>query len=371
MTRTLFGSVAALTLVAALATPVSASWEPVWHGTPAFSIRAAAVDDDGHVYVTGFARSPWVVVLAKYDEDGMRRWVRIWRSHARFYEQAIAHDVAVSPDGRDVFVVGATVNDVGEARQPRVWAYSATGSLRWTRRSADAPHGEWVAAAPTTAGVVVAGAFGDLVRYDRHGVERWHRSFLRVRGDVCQDVTDVEIGGGAMFLVGYLDRTPTCNDSEGGPILNDADVVLQRRALTGRIAWSTVRTDAARANDVATSVDVAGRRVFVAGEADARGWLQRLTRHGRVVWTRAWTSERPIELSISPWKVVYVLNDHQDGGAWLVLREFSMVGGLAERRRVGLAPDEVGSALATGTGRTLIVAASVFAGSSDLWRMPP
>jgi hypothetical protein len=43
-------------LVAALATPASASWEPVWHRTAAFSIRAAAVDDDLDAVAEGLER---------------------------------------------------------------------------------------------------------------------------------------------------------------------------------------------------------------------------------------------------------------------------------------------------------------------------
>jgi hypothetical protein len=364
--RATFGSVAALVFVAALTTPAAAAWEPIWHRTPAFSVEAVAIDDAGHVYATGFTGSPWAMVLARFDADGARRWTRTWRSHHRFYEQAIAYDVAVSPDGRDVYVVGATVNDAGEARLARMWAYRANGSLRWTRPLDEVGWGV-VEALPD--GAIVGGG-PVIVRLDRRGAERWARSFLRVRGDVCDVMTDLAAGGGGLFVVGYLDRTPTCNDSEGGPILEDADVVIQRRALTGRLRWSTVRTDARRANDLATSVDVAGRSVFVAGEGARRGWLQRLTFGGRTVWTRAWTTERPVEVSGAPWDAVYVLNDHEDGGTWLTLRRFTPAGELTQAPGVDLATDEVGSALSTGAGRMLIVAARVFGETSDLWRMP-
>jgi hypothetical protein len=363
--------VVAFALVFPFVDSASASWEAEWHRSPAFAVEAVATDGVGNLFVAGFdARGDpavWVMVLAKYGPNGQRRWITTWRSRAEFYPQARASDVAISRDGRDVFVVGAAVSDSGEALQPRVWAYSRDGTLRWTHRSKRAPHGEWSSITVVPRGFVSAGA-NDLVRWRRDGVERWHRSFLGVAGDVCEVVKGVAANEGALYAVGFLDRTPTCNDSEGTLILEDADVVIQKRSLAGAVVSSKIYKDAGRSNDVAVSVAVVQRRVFVAGESDDSGWLRRLTPRSRVRWTRRWSLERPTQISASPWGSVYALNDRGDGAA-LALRRLSYTGELLGHRRTALGR-ETGSGVATGPGETVAVTARVFSGRGELWRMP-
>jgi hypothetical protein len=359
-----------LSVAMALAGTPATAGPIVWERRVAFSVEAVATDPDGDLYLVGFAPSgeeryfgtPWAMVLAKVAPDGDRLWTRTWRSHHRFYVQALGTDVAVSSDGRDVYVVGRAVNDTGEASKPRVWVYAGDGALRWTRPS---PGGTAVAAVP--GGFVTAGA-DRIVRWDRDGTERWDRPFLDVTGDVCKVVHDVAVGGGAIYAVGFLDRTPTCNDSEGGPIPEDAEIVIQKRAPGGSVLWSKVRTDAGRDNDEAVTVDAAGRRIFVAGEVHGRGWLARFTPGGRRVWIHRWRRETPTDVTAAPWGRVYLLSDRR--AAVTTLRSFSLSGELRSGIRVRLdRANWDASGVATTRGGAIYATARLFAARGWLWRM--
>jgi uncharacterized delta-60 repeat protein len=84
---------------------------------------AIAVDDDGNVYVTGFARTASgtsnTIITIKYDDDGDTEWVRSFGSGS-------AHAIAVDKNG-NVFVAGNSGGDIATIM------YDDDGDLKWVR----------------------------------------------------------------------------------------------------------------------------------------------------------------------------------------------------------------------------------------------
>jgi hypothetical protein len=368
--------VAALALSAVTLAPAAAGPVVAWHRAPAFSVQAAATDRHGHVYVAGFAPrgqaqyfgQPYELLLAKFTADGTRVWSRSWRSQSKRFPHAMAFDVSVSPNGRDVYVAGGIMIDSTEAGMARVWAYSSAGRLRWTRQTSAV--GRWLSASATDTGLI-AGA-GSIAAWTRAGEQRWLRPFLSLTGDLCYWADDVAVGpAGDIFAVGLLDRDPTCNDSEGGD-LKDADIVIQRRSDSGTVRWQKVLADPSERDvDQALGVTTAGSALYAAGVDDGRAWLARVTPRGRFVWTRRWGSRaRAVDVSVAPWGPVYALSHV---GNTIVLRSFTPETGasIVRWRRSAPTDDAEASAVATDWGRALYVAASRSYERGDLWRLRP
>ncbi len=346
----------------------------IWHETPSFSVMGTATDGLGHVYVAGFAPrgperyfgQPYVVVLVKFNADGTRAWTRTWRSRNETFPHAMAFDVSVSPDGRDVYVAGGVLVDSGEAGEARIWAYTATGRLRWSRTT---PTVSWWLSASATDDGLVTGA-RSIAAWTRAGRQRWLRPFLNLTGDVCFVAMDVVVGaGGRIFSAGFLDRDPTCNDVEGGD-LKDADIAIQRRGSGGGVAWTKVLDDPRERDvDLALAVSTARSGVFVAGVDDGRAWLGRLTVRGKLAWTRHWGNRaRAIDVAVAPWGPVYALTRMR--GA-VGIRSFTPASGEPIDRWLQAArghPTLPGS-LAVARGRTLYVAAARSFEHSDLWQL--
>jgi hypothetical protein len=206
----------------------------------------------------------------------------------------------------------------------------------------------------------------------------WTRPFLDPTGDHCDVVQDVAVGSaGDIVAVGFIDRTPTCNDSEGG-VFTDADVVIQKRSATGSLRWTNVLTDPGRDNDEALGVDVAGRQIYVSGERNGSAWVARLDDRGRFDWQRRWGAAdlrpRAMDVSASPWATVYVVSDrHRDPtsvGGLLGLRAYTANGDLQGIRTMRLMQGETGSGVVASSIGAVYVTARIFAERGDLWRMP-
>jgi outer membrane protein assembly factor BamB len=345
----------------------------VWHRALDFSVAAVATDAEGDVYLTGFA--PYgpptgtgrrmEMVLARVGPDGDPVWTRTWRSASRRYPDARGLDVAVAPDASIVYVSGAIMLPPWEATQPLVSAYSGDGTLLWSRRTA--PYGTALAAMDRSG--AVGGGAAWLARWDPEGDRTWRRSFVEPDGEHCDVVEDVTIAwGGAVYAIGFLDRTPTCASLEGGAF-EDADIVIQERSSEGDLRWSRVLVDDGVDNDWGMAIAAGGDALFVGGEMDGRAWLARLAGDGEVRWTARWgragEGATVADLSATPDGVVYAL----DPGT-RVLRRYTSAGELVWERRLPRGRG-VGSGIAADPDRALYVTTDVFAVRGDLWRMRP
>jgi hypothetical protein len=337
-------------------------------------VRGIAVDGEGDAYVTGLAPfgppEDWgqamEMVLAKVDPGGEQVWVRRWQSTSKRYPDAVGADVAVSADGSVVYVAGQVMLPPWEATRPWLWAYSSVGELLWSRPTS--PYGGTSGAATGTSGVVLGG-YGSVAAWGPDGGRLWVESFEEPTGEHCDAVSDVAVGSeGEIYAVGFLDMTPTCGSIEGGAY-EDADVVIQERAASGDLRWSTVLDDpGVTDNDWGRAVAVAGEDVFMAGETDGRAWLALVSPEGEVVWERSWgqTGTTVGALDVAPWEAVYVAGSAD-------LRRFTPDGDLTWERHLRLDDGVAVSGLATAQGRLLYVAAGggFSAWTGDLWRMRP
>ena len=354
--------------------PTQERSDRTWHRSFDFAVHGVAADVEGNAYVTGLAPSgpaeewgePMEMVLAKVDPGGQRVWLQRWRSTSRRYPDAVGFDVAVSADGGVLYVAGEIMLPPWEATRPYLWAYSSAGELLWSRPTAR--YGWPSAAAAGSTGVVVGGS-DSVGAFGPDGDRLWVEPFEEPSGEHCDAVDDVAIGAeGEIYAAGFLDTTPTCGSIEGGDY-QDADVVVQQRAASGDLVWSTVLDDpGVTDNDWARAVAVAGDEVFVAGEVDGSAWLALVSPGGAVVWERSWGDDGATvgALDAAPWDAVYVASSSG-------LRRFTPEGDLTWERRVRLDDEEAVSGLASAPGRVLYVAAgggfSVWTG--DLWRTRP
>lgn len=358
------------------ATPSPTTSEPrlTWQRSLAFAAEAVVTDADGNAYVTGFVpvgpatdvgRSV-AMVLERSGPDGEPAWTRRWRSKDEMFSDAAGSDVTVSPDGRVVYVAGEIMIPPWENRRVRLWAYSADGDLLWSRQTDGYAFG---AAVGATATDVVVGGSGWLSAWSTDGEPRWSEPFVEPSGPHCDLVSDVAVGDGdRLYVVGSLDRTPTCGEMEGGAF-EDADVVIQQRSGSGELVWSRILTDPGADNDWGRAIDVIGDEVYVAGEQDDRPWLARMSARGDIVWARRWGAPGSVVwtagVSAATWGAVYVLADRGP----LVLQRYTPEGDLEWDRRERVEP--VAEGVATAPDGVLYVVAGDFSETGELMRMRP
>lgn len=116
------------------------------------------------MYVTGGSSNGAVDEFATVAYDvgsGTQAWVARLGLPGNTNEQA--HSVAVSPDGRRVFVAGYTTSRVTNGTHMLIVAYSAlTGRLLWVRTHPTPPeaqdYGPWLAVDPAGSQLYVAGS---------------------------------------------------------------------------------------------------------------------------------------------------------------------------------------------------------------------
>ena len=104
--------------------------------------RALAVSPDGSsVFVTGFSEgtaSSWDYATVAYDaSSGALLWVNLYNGPGNSYD--VAHGLAVAPDGSKVFVTGESRGSRGYPDYATVAYASATGARLWVKRY-NGPH---------------------------------------------------------------------------------------------------------------------------------------------------------------------------------------------------------------------------------------
>jgi hypothetical protein len=366
-------------------------WDPVWERSVkeetgswiAPPLAAVATDAEGNLYVAGYrvygdsgtADGGSSMTLGKYTPDGDLVWRRAWSHPSGYHRFAIGFGVAVAPEGRTVYVAGARFNDSSEDGVPMLWVYTSRGRLRWAHA---AWGGLWSAQARAVVarpgGVVVGGyTFGEcgptngmIAAWSAAGERRWQDRFEPAARDAVGDaLSDLAVGpGGAIYAVGSQDLgVSSCGP---GPT-PDVDVMVQRRAPDGRIAWTRVWDDGDAVDvDRALAVAVRGDVIVVGGRHDGypgRAWLARIAPTGAVRWSRTFPQPpaggQLTGVSVAPWGSIYAVGKAR--GA-MFLRRYARVGDLvAERRLAG--PEASGVATAWG-------GAVYVTGRATLWRMP-
>lgn len=235
------------TTVAYSAATGKQKWVRSYNGSDnkADSANALAISPNGRtLFVTGsvIAGKPGTIdygTIAYDARTGVQRWVSLY---AGPNGDSTANAVRVSPDGRTVFVTGGSAPDFATI------AYSAvTGARHWVSRWAG-QHGSGahaIAVSPGGGAVYVTGQAGTTafngspefvtVSYDaRSGGQRWVRSY-RAPGPCRNIATSVAVGPGGrtVFVSGYS----TITNPEGRRPCDAGLDTVAYRAATGEQLW--------------------------------------------------------------------------------------------------------------------------------------
>jgi PQQ-like domain len=233
------------------------------YDSPGGWANALAVSPDGRtLFVTGDVRRKPAGVdggTIAYDaRTGAQRWVSFYAGSAGNTD---ANAVQVSPDGRTVFVTGETGDHFATV------AYSAAnGAQRWVSRWQDTS-GNWgvataIAVSPGGGAVYVTGYSGTTdvsmrpqivtVGYNaRTGARQWVREY-RAPG-ICRNIaTSVAVGaGGSTVFVGGFSTIP---EPKGKRPCDAGLDTIAYRAATGKQLWLTrVRAAVASGGGLAVS----------------------------------------------------------------------------------------------------------------------
>jgi DNA-binding beta-propeller fold protein YncE len=247
---------------------------------------AVAISPDGnHVYVAGWADDA-VAVFSRNSTTGNLTWVEVERDGVIGVDGLDgALSAAVSPDGSHVYVAGAIDNAVA------VFSRNAsTGGLTWVEvekdgvGSVDGLDGAFsVAVSPDGKHVYVAGASDNGVAVFSRNASTGGLTWVEVEKDGVGEVdglaeaasVTVSPDGNHVYVAGWAD---------------DAVAVFSRNATTGSLTWVEVKTDGvggvdglAGAHSVAVSPD--GNYVYVAGYGDdAVAVFSRNATTGSLTW---------------------------------------------------------------------------------------
>jgi hypothetical protein len=236
----------------------------------------AASPDGSAVFVTGWSRhhsAPADYATVGYDSaTGRQLWVRRYAGPGKFFDEAAA--IAVSPDGRIVFV-GGTSGIYAPGGGYLTIAYSAsTGQQLWLRRY-DVPGGFAYAKAlivsPDGRTVFVTGYSGGgnygprnydaftTIAYDAAtGAQRWI-SRLTGRGKADNQARNIAISpdSNTVYVTGRGYSAASLYD----------DLTVAYNAATGAQLWASRYNGPLNGNDFANAVAVApdGKSVYVTG----------------------------------------------------------------------------------------------------------
>jgi len=274
-----------------------------------------AVSPDGsRVFVTGFSTGPtsqrdWATVA--YDAiTGTPVWVKRHNGPAK--QDDNASDLAVSPDGTTLFVVGTEWGTASFADAAIVAYSTSDGTARWARRYDGPAHKDdyaiSVAVAPDGTEVYLTGGSSAVSGASDYvtmafgasdGTKRWLR---RYNGPARSEdnATDLQVtpDGGMVVVTGWSMA------QQGQPQYT----TIAYDSSSGATVWVTRSDQDAYATDVAVSAD--GTQAFVTGEAgSAPGFDYSTVAYSVATGDRLWGSrydgtghndDEAIRLSPSP-----------------------------------------------------------------------
>src|SRR5215472_558150 len=236
-----------------------------------FAKAIAVSPGGGRVFVTGTALGGGYTTIAYEAHTGQQLWVGHYNGGADKSGEASA--LAVSPDGRTVYVTGASA-EVNSGIDYATVAYdSRTGARRWiSTYNGGANFSNYATSlrvSPDGGTVFVTGESGidpsgfdyATVAYDAAtGAQRW---VSRYNGpgngiDVARSVA-ISLDGGTVYVTGR---------SDGGPRQPDYATIAYN-ARTGAQEWVRRYNGHGNCRTIATSVAVGagGREVFVTGDS--------------------------------------------------------------------------------------------------------
>ena len=254
-------------------------WTAREHDRVYFSPHVAALSPDGtRLYVSSAAYDGWpigdvdsrMVTTAYSTATGDALWSATWDGRPDAVDNPKA--IAVSPDGREVYVTGVTSAAAGDLDYVTV-AYRADGRTLWDAIYAgpkaggsDAPFG----IAVSRDAVVVTGWSDGVVEYDadyatvayslrgRGGKQLWVARYDGVGANKSDRANDVAIAGDKVFVTG---------DSYGPSGYDYATVAYA--LSSGERLWDARWSGGRGGFNAATSVQAAAGSVVVTGQSSA------------------------------------------------------------------------------------------------------
>jgi hypothetical protein len=255
-------------------------WAACWaDGHNNGNAAALAVSPDGaRVYVTGTAggcdRCVNYGTVAYNAATGAKLWARLYDGGG--IDEAAA--VAVSPDGKKVYVTGTSFSPVVEADTDYATiAYNAVSGARlWARRYSGPGNRDDTAraAAVSPAGTVLVTGYSNgvtsgpdyaTIAYRPAGARLWLRRYNGPRSSDDQARAVAAPGNGKVYVIG---------SSWAGPVNGENFATVAYNIVTGARDWVRRYNGPASGDDRATAVAARGGRVFVAGPVDVDGMVQ-------------------------------------------------------------------------------------------------
>ena len=278
-------------------------WVSRYKGTGnGIDARSVAASPDGRwVYVTGpsavgGSRADYAT-LAYSAVTGARVWVRRYNGPGNGYDYATA--VAVSLDGRTVYVTGSVYGGLASVREYATFAYgAATGARRWVSLYPDeSPYDRGFASGRVgmvvssdgrtvyvtghaAAGVSSGGApvygFGTVAYAAATGARLWASVYAPAHSRAIPEAICISPDGTRLFVTGT-------GDADSRTVAYDA--------ATGGQLWAS---SSYTGNGLTTALAVSpgGRTVFVSGSAGARLGLHTIA-YDAATGARRWQSRGP------------------------------------------------------------------------------
>jgi hypothetical protein len=253
------------------------------------ALGVATTSDGSRVFVTGYSfggptTTNDATTIAYDGVTGDFLWEA--RYDGPGHDTDVGADIDVSPDGRMVFVTGASIG-ADAMLDVLTLAYDAdAGTQRWVARlgegNAASDEGLAVGVSPDGARVYVTGyhtvttADFVTVAYDAEsGAQAWSRS-IDAGGDELGRALVVSPNGSSVFVTGYRSGAPgagaaplACSSGRPSAPVEDDYITAAYDAATGRSRWTTRYDgpdhDCDQAYGIAVAAD--GSAVFVTGSS--------------------------------------------------------------------------------------------------------
>lgn len=183
--------------------------------------KAIVVDNQGNIYVTGYATigSSFDYATIKYNSDGIELWVRTYNGPGNSLDQAssIAFD-----DQGNVYVTGGSI-DINQGQDYATIKYNADGVEQWVSRYNGPGNAADLASSVSVdqaGNVYVTGwsAGSDnsfdyaTVKYNEGGTELWVKRYSYIPGGTDQAVAIKTDQAGNIYVTGYSDGSATNYD---------------------------------------------------------------------------------------------------------------------------------------------------------------